>query len=52
LLATAVADGRDGDGVWCPIDALGGQALPTLTKKAVRHALDAGLGPLFRGHRD
>ncbi len=30
----------DAAGVWCPVDDLGSQALPTLMKKVVRHALD------------
>jgi A/G-specific adenine glycosylase len=43
-LEMQVAVGRAGSaaaarGVWCPLDRLGDQALPTLMRKVVRHAL-------------
>jgi A/G-specific adenine glycosylase len=50
LLAAASPERRPAAGVWCRLDELGGQALPTLTRKVVRHALEQGLGPLFGGH--
>jgi len=37
------------EGVWCRLDQLGDQALPTLTRKVIRHALERGSGPLFSG---
>ncbi len=42
LLAAAVDEVADIEGTWCGIEALSGQALPTLTKKLIRHALDFG----------
>ncbi len=46
-LELAVAVGRAGPGafprgIWCSLDHLGGQALPTLMRKVVRHALAKG----------
>ncbi len=43
-LELAVATGRAGPnatarGIWCPLDRLGDQALPTVMRKVVRHAL-------------
>ncbi|MEX2615160.1 MAG: A/G-specific adenine glycosylase [Alphaproteobacteria bacterium] len=39
---TGTANGSAGNSMlWCPIDRLGGQALPTLMKKVVRHVRDA-----------
>lgn len=38
----------EADGVWRRPDRLGDQALPSLTRKVVRHALARGPGPLFR----
>jgi A/G-specific adenine glycosylase len=43
-LELAVAAGRAGPnpaarGIWCPLDRLGDQALPTVMRKVVRHAL-------------
>jgi len=43
VLAAATPRRRPTDGVWCRPNKLGGQALPTLTRKVVRHALDRGL---------
>ncbi len=42
-LDVLAVDGIESDaaGVWCPVDDLGSQALPTLMKKVVRHALRA-----------
>lgn len=37
--AALVADGAEADGIWVMPDALGDYALPTLTRKIVRHAL-------------
>jgi A/G-specific adenine glycosylase len=54
-LVAAEAPGRPAlDGVWCRLDQLSRLALPTLTVKVVRHALDLGLGeaaPRCRGAR-
>ena len=43
-LELAVVGGQDGDaveGLWSPVDQLGDHALPTLMKKAARHAISA-----------
>ena len=48
-LLSARIPGPGPAGTWCRIEALGGQALPTLSKKVIRHALDARPGPLFEG---
>ena len=48
-LVAATIPGEGPPGTWCRIEDLGGQALPTLSKKVIRHALDAVPGPLFRG---
>ncbi len=45
-LVAARTAGAGPVGTWCRIESLGGQALPTLSKKVIRHALDAD--PLFR----
>ena len=42
LEVLAARSGASVPGVWCPVDRLGGQALPTVMKKIVRHALAAG----------
>ena len=47
LMAAEVGDRPSADGIWCGIDELGQQALPTLTKKVIRHALEQGAGPSF-----
>ncbi len=39
VMATKVRLGDPRLGVWCPVDQLGGQALPTLFRKVVSHAL-------------
>jgi A/G-specific adenine glycosylase len=39
VLAAAVPDGDPALGIWCPLDRIGEQALPTLFRKVVRHAL-------------
>jgi A/G-specific adenine glycosylase len=44
VLAAHVADTKDVPGRWCPVDRLGEQALPTVMKKVIRHALKAGDG--------
>lgn len=49
LYEAAVECPGHGNGVWCRLDQLGHQALPTLTRKVIRHALDRGVGPLFAG---
>ena len=51
-LLAARFEGAGPDGTWCEIDDLGGQALPTLSKKVIRHALDREPGPLFQNHHD
>ncbi|MFQ5784035.1 MAG: A/G-specific adenine glycosylase [Alphaproteobacteria bacterium] len=42
MLAAEVDDISCSDGLWCPPAAFGAHALPTLTKKLVRHALAHG----------
>ena len=44
VLAARVAGAADVPGRWCPVDRLGEQALPTVMKKVIRHALAAGDG--------
>lgn len=39
VLAGRTGEGRLARGLWCPLDGLGEQALPTLMRKVVRHAL-------------
>jgi A/G-specific adenine glycosylase len=39
VMAAAVGRGDTRLGIWCPLDRLGEQALPTLFRKVVRHAL-------------
>jgi A/G-specific adenine glycosylase len=39
VLAAAVPDGDPVLGIWCPLERIGEQALPTLFRKVVRHAL-------------
>jgi A/G-specific adenine glycosylase len=41
VLAGRVSVGGSAPGHWCPIDRLGEQALPTVMKKVIRHALTA-----------
>jgi A/G-specific adenine glycosylase len=42
VLAARVARSAELAGRWCPVDRLGEQALPTVMKKVIRHALQAG----------
>jgi A/G-specific adenine glycosylase len=39
VMAAAVRRGDPELGIWCPLDRIGEQALPTLFRKVVRHAL-------------
>ncbi|RAU22958.1 A/G-specific adenine glycosylase [Paramagnetospirillum kuznetsovii] len=39
VAAAKTGSGTAARGVWCPLDSLDGQALPTLMRKVVRHAL-------------
>jgi len=39
VMAASVRLGDPKLGIWCPVDRLGEQALPTLFRKVVRHAL-------------
>jgi len=45
VLAARVARTGDASGHWCAIDRLGEQALPTVMKKVIAHALKAGEAP-------
>jgi A/G-specific adenine glycosylase len=42
VVAARVAAGVVAPGVWCPVNGLSGQALPTVMKKIVRLALGSG----------
>lgn len=39
VMAARVGDGAVARGFWCPVDDLGGQALPSVMRKVARHAL-------------
>jgi A/G-specific adenine glycosylase len=45
VLAARVAGADEVPGRWCPIDRLGEQALPSVMKKVIGHALKAQAGP-------
>ena len=40
----AAAEDSVDDGLWCPLDRLGEQALPSVMRKIVKHALQGGAG--------